>query len=540
MKSKSRGWAWTALSILLAMATVLAACSKSGSNGAEPSGSASAAPGASQSQSDDPDDKKLPGEVSISMFDRGQVSSDEGTYEDNRWVKWIREQSGINVSIVPVPRNQAQEKLNVLIASNQAPDLIWEYDRNYIGQLVTQGVIQPIDEYIEKYSTSYKAYLEQHPELKPYLTFDGKTYAVTTKRAVNTVANHGMWIRQDWLDKLKLKAPTTVEELVEVAKAFKDGDPDGNGKPDTVPIIGYTSFDIYSSFFAAVNNQWYLEDGKMKYGATLDRFGDAIGLEKQLFELGLVDKEYLTDKGNQRAIQMWSTGKSGICMCQWGSGNTEVMMKDLMKNVPEAKPVPLESVASKYGKFGLYQETPAFIYVTFNKNMKNPKAAIEYLDWIFDHWTSLAYGMEGVHHRLVNGVPQYIDFEKYKKEALYSNEYAVLRPEEMKTEDLLVRAASDPLSQTYGKLQVLGLETAMKNQFRRDVPYQPSFPEISEIQATLKVFLEEIRAKAVMQGKDYTGEWALGEIREEWNRVGGEKAEQIAQEWYERNKGSFE
>ncbi len=278
MKSKSRGWAWTALSILLAMATVLAACSKSGSNGAEPSGSASAAPGASQSQSDDPDDKKLPGEVSISMFDRGQVSSDEGTYEDNRWVKWIREQSGINVSIVPVPRNQAQEKLNVLIASNQAPDLIWEYDRNYIGQLVTQGVIQPIDEYIEKYSTSYKAYLEQHPELKPYLTFDGKTYAVTTKRAVNTVANHGMWIRQDWLDKLKLKAPTTVEELVEVAKAFKDGDPDGNGKPDTVPIIGYTSFDIYSSFFAAVNNQWYLEDGKMKYGATLDRFADAIGL----------------------------------------------------------------------------------------------------------------------------------------------------------------------------------------------------------------------------------------------------------------------
>ena len=109
----------------------------------------------------------LPKKVSISMFDRGQVSSDEGTYEDNRWVKWIREQSGIDVSIVPVPRNQAQDSLNVLFASNQAPDMVWEYDRTYIGKLVTQGVLQPIGDYIEKYSTSYKKYLEENPDLLP-------------------------------------------------------------------------------------------------------------------------------------------------------------------------------------------------------------------------------------------------------------------------------------------------------------------------------------------------------------------------------------
>lgn len=129
--------------IMVMLAALLASACSSGNNGeggasAKPeqsSGSPSAA--ATQSASDDPY-ANAPRKISISTFDRGQVSSDEGTYEDNRWVKWIREQSGIDVTIVPVPRNQAQDSLNVLFASGQAPDMVWEYDRAYIGKLVTQ------------------------------------------------------------------------------------------------------------------------------------------------------------------------------------------------------------------------------------------------------------------------------------------------------------------------------------------------------------------------------------------------------------------
>ena len=42
-----------------------------------------------------------------------------------------------------------------------------------------------------------------------------------------------MFIRQDWLDNLGLKMPTTIEELKEVARAFTEDDPDGNGQNDT-------------------------------------------------------------------------------------------------------------------------------------------------------------------------------------------------------------------------------------------------------------------------------------------------------------------
>lgn len=528
MKSKVK-WSTSLVAAGLAAAVALSGCSK------DP-----ATPGASTSPSGQQEDKydKLPKDVSVSMFDRGQVSSDEGTYEENRWVKWIREQSGINLKVVPVPRNQAQDKLNVLIASQQAPDLIWEFDRNYIGNLVTQGVIQPIDEYIDKYSTVYKKYLQANPDLKQYTTFDGKTYALTTRRTVSTVANHGMWIRQDWLDKLGLKAPTTTEEFIAVAQAFKDRDPDGNGKADTVPIIGYTTGDVYNALHGVTWVDWFLENGKMKFGPTLDRYGDSLALEKKIYDLGLADKEYFTDKDNSRAKQLWTTGKAGICMCQWG-GTTSTMNRDLLQNDSKAQPVALEPFSTKYGKYGLYQETPANIYVTFNKNMKNPKAAMQYLDWLMEKgWFALTNGVEGTHYKLVNGIPQKLDADKVKKEVSYAAEYAVLKPMEEKPEDLLVRAAQDPLSQQLAKLDMESLKLATKNKFRRDIPYQPNIIEINELKASFLKSVDTIRAKTVTQ-KDYPAEKALEDIRAEWKRLGGDKAEQQAQDWYEKNKASF-
>ncbi|MEK3697543.1 extracellular solute-binding protein [Paenibacillus sp. FSL R10-2199] len=533
MKMHKTKWLSSALTLGIAAATLLSGCA----NNTDTANNKTDSPATSSPEATNSKSKA----VSVSMFDRGGVSSDEGTYEDNRWVKWIKEQSGIDVKIIPVPRAQAQDKLNVLIASNQAPDLIWEFDRSYIGKLVTQGAIQPIDEYIEKYSTSYKAYLEAHPELKPYLTFDGKMYAVATERTMNSVANHGAWIRQDWLDKLGLAMPTTIDELLQVAQAFKDGDPDGNGAADTTPIVGSTTFDFYSAIYADMNNQWYLEDDKMAYGALLDRFGDVMSLEKQVYEQGLVDKEYLTDKNNQRAIQLWTTGKAGIYIANWGGGTMESQLKDMLANVPDAQPVPLEPVSTKYGKFGLYQETSPFIYVAFNKDMADPEAAVNYLDWMVDEgWKALNNGFEGEHYTDVNGVAKVIDPDKFKKEVGYAGEYAVLRNNTFKPEDLLVKAAADEVSQRLAALSKQGLELAMKNEFRRDIPYQPSFVEFNEIQTSMTPFINEIRAKVTTQGSKYTGDWALEEIRKEWKRLGGEQVEVQAQEWYEQNKASFE
>ncbi|GGD77688.1 extracellular solute-binding protein [Paenibacillus nasutitermitis] len=526
-----------AISLSLMM-LVLAACSSNGASenpAASPEAGGSSTPTSSASASASEGPKK---EISVSAFDRGQVATEEGNYEDNRWTKWINENSPVKVKWIPVDRGQAQQKLSTLIASGSAPDLIWEYDRNYIAQLANQGAIQPIDEYIEKYSTTFKKYLEENPDLKSAMTINGKIYAVTSKRAIDSIAGQGIWIRQDWLDKLQLKAPTTIEELIEVAKKFKEEDPDGNGQADTVPIVfNGNAVGVMRALFFTNENQWYLEEGQMKYGRTLDRYTDSLAFQKSLFDQGLIDKEYITDSNFEHARQLWTTGKAGMYFANWRMDNENT---DLKKNVPDAKLAPLEPVESKYGKNGLYQELPANILVAFNSEMKEDEieSAFKFIDWMLeDGWLPLKHGEENVHYKLVNGeIPQRLDSDKFRTEVAYAGEYAIMSQWNVKSDWMTVMAAQDPLSQEIAESKAIALDVALKNEYRRDIAFSPDLPEVSQLIATFAPIATQIEVKVVTGGKALTPEAGMEQIRKEWKRLGGENVEKLAQEWYEKNK----
>lgn len=529
--SKKHKWSNAAISFLvltLCLGLALSACSKSNSGRARISPSVAV----------DPYDK-LPKEVSVSMFDRGQVSSEEGTYEQNRWTKWIADQSGIKLKIVTVPRNQAGVKMNTLLATGEAPDLIWEFDRNYIGNLVTQGVLQPLDDYIDKYSTVVKQYIQDNPDLTPYMTFNGKIYGLTTKRTPDQIANGGLWIRQDWLDKVGMKAPETEDEFFTVLQAFKDKGLTGRAN---APVISLHPqyLNVFNALYSTHTTQWYIENGNMVNANFVERVADEIAFERKLYANGYIDQEYLTDTNMQRSMADWTAGKTGVLIGSSGSA-IEQNMKDLMKNIPEASPVPLEPFATKYGKAGMYQETPALIYVAFNNKMKNPKAAMQYLDWMLEKgWFTLLNGLENQHYKLVNGVPQIINDDLFRKEVAYAGEYAILRNHAatFKPEDRFVSAAQDPISQRWAKLSSDSLQVALKNKFRRDIPYSPNIAEINSVFEAIRPKLFEIRTRAIIKG-DITPDQALEQIRMEWSNAGGGQANKLAQEWYENNKQSF-
>jgi len=474
----------------------------------------------------------LPMEVSITILDRGQVPAEEGSYEDNRWTRWINENSGVKVTWVPVPRTQSVQKINALIATGEAPDIMWEFGTGFMRNLQVQGVIQPIDEYVEKYSTVYKAYLEANPELLPYITVNGKMYGATSKRGIDKIGNHAMWIRKDWLDKLGLEVPTTIEEMLDVARAFKTQDPDGNGVDDTYGFaFNYNWIGIINALFYC--SGVYIQDGKIEISEISDRYIDVMNFRKILFQEGLIDQEYITDTNYQRERQIWVTGKAGIYLGSYGPPE----FREFRENNPDAVIVPLEPVATKYGKNGLFQEPPAHKMLTFNKDMKNPKAAIKYLDWVLEEgWFTLLHGFEGEHHRLVNGVPQAIDAEKNRRELAYAAEYAILDQWDPQPEWFTIMAADDPISQEEARLKAAGLETALKNKFRRDVPYTPSFPELTEF-TQFGAIRDEIVTQVVTG--ELSAEEGMQRIREEFERLGGNQYIELLQKWYDENKNDL-
>lgn len=499
-----------------------------------------AAPGAA-SGSDDPYDK-LPFTVSINVRDRGEVPSEEGNIEDNRWTKWINENSGVTVKWIATSPTLAQvlQKLNTLIAAGEGPDLIAESSRPFHASLIANGALQPIDEYIEKYSTSYKKYLKEHPELKEWVTFDdGKMYLTSTMRTGNLVVHVG-FIRKDWLDKLGLKMPTTIDELLEVARAFRDRDPDGNGKNDTVGLTFNTSLGYGSplqSMFETASDKWYVENGKPTYGSMTSRFADSVAFNKTLYEEGLIDKEYLTDKNFERQKQLWVTGKSGMFFgTQSDVYNT---YKDLKRNVPTVKLAAIPAVASKYGRGGYNQGTGlAGSMIGFNKQMKNPKAAVKLIDFMVDHGSTLDNGLENVHYKLSNGVPVPIDPQKNAKELDYASVYNIAKVSGLTAADVLKNPNPDPFFREIDELKAEAERVFLAVPFRRDFAVLPSSQEFNETVNAFNALVDPLIAKAVVSKGDYTPQMAADDLKKEWKRLGGDKADQFMLEYYQKRQAN--
>ncbi|MGG1516417.1 extracellular solute-binding protein [Paenibacillus oryzisoli] len=522
IKAKKTGMGLLAL--VLCGTAVLSACSEQ----AEPSKEGASAPATSGDKY-----ASLPKEISGSIYDRGQVATGEGSYEDNRWTKYINDNSGVKVKWVPIPRNQEADKFNVLIASGQAPDMLTTFNHDFIVRWANEGAIQPLDAYIEKYSTSYKKYLKEHPELKPYLTLDdGKMYAIASMRP--TRANTAIFIRQDWLDKLGLAMPKSVDDLLAVAKAFRDKDPDGNQANDTVPMAISTSYNaITDDWFMARSAEWFVENGKTVQSFFIDRYKDALNFRQLAYKESLVDKEFATDKEFSRQKQLWTTGRSGIFFSNINMDNT---INDLKKNNPNAKIAVVPPLSTKYGTNGYQLEVPNHLLTAFNKDMKNPKAAIEFVDWMLDNgWKPLTYGTEGVHYKLENQIPVTIDSDKWKKEVSYAGEYRVVQQEQMTPQTLITQAGTDPVGLEFAKLKgdIINYSNTVK--FRKDIPYVPSVAEYSAISGQFEAKWKEIITRMAMTDS-ITADAAVTEIRKAWDSLGGDGVTAKVQAWYDANK----
>ena len=65
---------------------------------------------------------------------------------------------------------------------------------------------------------------------------DGNLYTLPQIDGYRPKCVNVMMINQTWLDKLGLEKPTTLGELKDVLIAFRDKDPNGNGKQDEIAI----------------------------------------------------------------------------------------------------------------------------------------------------------------------------------------------------------------------------------------------------------------------------------------------------------------
>lgn len=320
--------------------------------------------------------------------------------ENNVHTKWAHDTLGIDIKYlwtVSEQNNAYQTKLRLMLTSGQKmPDIIsFRGDSTLISDLIESGQFTDAGELFDKYASDvYKKAMAEDPNVwNPYIR-DGKRMAIPIlENAYNN--DPVMYIREDWLKKLNLKAPTTLAELEAVMDAFVNQDPDGNGKKDTIALsVGFKNdLNTWMSesgwifgMFGAMPNQWNkAADGSLAYGSIQPEMKPALTKMKEWMEKGYIDKEAgLYDE--PKATEAFTAGKSGIIVGPyWMTGWP---LPDLQKNVPDAEYKAYPLPAGPDGKRGRHGTPISTGAVLINKDMEHKDAFFVYQNYLFDHWAN--------------------------------------------------------------------------------------------------------------------------------------------------------
>lgn len=222
------------------------------------------------------------------------------TFTKNTWLQELEKNSNVKINWQVISNSDWETQKSVMLASGKMPDLIIGNmafgDSDIVNNL---SLFRPLDDYIEQHMPNLQAAMEEMPDMKKLSTFpDGKIYSLPARLPSRPYSSVQPVINKAWLDELGLKTPETLDELYNVLKAFKEGDPNGNGKADEIPYSD--SKDIDFNLLAPFGitdirgNHMRVKDGKLDYIPTSDDYKAGLTWANKLFSEGLIDKETFT------------------------------------------------------------------------------------------------------------------------------------------------------------------------------------------------------------------------------------------------------
>lgn len=254
------------------------------------------------------------------------------TEEDNWYLRMLEKQ--LNIDIVydqMIPTSDYNATLSLVIAGGELPDAM-VVDASAMQELMEAGKVKDMTEIYNKYASEYvKEIYGWSDVVFENCTMDGKLYGLPSQDSTDGTCTM-LWVRQDWLDKLGLEVPKTLDDLISVARAFMTQDPDGNGEADTWGI-GATSA-IYrdetgwgaitgslESFFHTRNSfpslfYWNEDHTEVLYGGLQPQTKEALAQIRELVQEGVIKKDFATLSWDQVNEAIYND-KCGLVLSPW-------------------------------------------------------------------------------------------------------------------------------------------------------------------------------------------------------------------------------
>ncbi|SFJ72300.1 putative aldouronate transport system substrate-binding protein [Paenibacillus sp. UNC496MF] len=294
--------------------------------------------------------------------------------ENTKFEAEIKRLTGIEAT-VEKPASDYDQKVLTALGSGEKYDLIELSDLGKLASFVDQGVVSDLTDFVTNSTVLSDPAVIPTGEWDQLKSKDGKIVAVFSKFQGGTMPI----VRKDWLDKLGLKEPKTLDEYYNVLKAFKEKDPDGNGKNDTYGLSTSGLYDVQGFMSAAgLKARYVMKDGKRTIPYATEAAVPMYEWFAKLVKEGIMDPNFVTnDTGKMR--NLFLTDRVGM-VTYWDAW---VGMFNNMKKTedPNTKfqAEGLESIPGADGTILMRRGDPDFWIIP--ANAEHPDAAKKFLEF---------------------------------------------------------------------------------------------------------------------------------------------------------------
>ncbi|NLZ80472.1 MAG: extracellular solute-binding protein [Clostridiales bacterium] len=369
-------------------------------------------------------------EITVPVYDR----SKEGypAVDDNYWTKWIQSEFGdkynVKVTYVAIPRSDVMTKYSMLIAADQTPTILMEYDYPKVAQWANDGAMQAydLDEFAQVAPTYYDKMVENNQ--LGYTDINGETYFALSERPYyNTTFSYATFVRMDWLRQVGYDhVPTSYEEQMDAMQKIVDAGLSKN------PLGGYLPTSAYVTKFAfrdfpVDEEEWTMHSSLGTASLSWEPTYKLLNRANAEFNAGLIDPEYDLALYDTDVKADFINGE----IYQYGgymSTNVDWLTSFYEKN-PDAE----LALASNYAgvepgvvdQAQIRADNPFGMIVGFSHSATEEqlKAAWMFMEWMVQEETlfTMENGVEGVTYTLdANGLPV-VDGEYRGEEMLNHN-----------------------------------------------------------------------------------------------------------------------
>ncbi|WP_405169116.1 extracellular solute-binding protein [Paenibacillus sp. FSL H3-0286] len=327
----------------------------------------------------------------------------------------LEKQTNTKIHFEWVPNASYADKFNITLASGKLPTIIYVGDvkASSFVNAAKSGAFWEVGPYLKDYPNLSQA----NPVILKNSAIDGKNYGIYRGRVLG---RNGMVFRKDWLEKVGLQTPQTVDDFYNMLKAFKEKDPDGNGKEDTYGMVlvkwsgqWASGFDTIKLWFGTPN-KWGVQDGKLVPEHEYPEYLEALKFMKKLYNEKLINSDFAV-MDSAKWTDPIVNNKAGVIVDVVDTGarvddKIHAALEKEGKDEPDKHYVDVSGgVTGTDGKLHTLP-TSGFsgmlaIPKSSVKSEEELKRVLAFLDQINNPelQTMLGFGLEGTHYTMVDG-----------------------------------------------------------------------------------------------------------------------------------------